>query len=410
MEEKEKLFKSIFVGVDGSYHSDLAIDAAIKLAKKFPGTKLIGGHIYATAIHRTRFAEMEPGLPDRYQSDDKLTYLRNTHEDLISNGMDLISDAYLKPLHDSVTENNIPCDLVTGEGRNYLKLVEVLKKDKADLLIFGAQGHGRIPEENLGSVVERVLTHVPNSNMLIMRQPLNLKGRPIVVGVDGSDDSYHALEIAFELAKAFDTTVRAVAVYDPFFHIGVFRKIAEVLSPKDQKKFNFTAQEAIHDEIIDKGLEKLYKEGLDRGNLIAESKKVKYESEVLLGKALSKINHYAAAYEAGLIVLGRWGRHKEHISLIGSNSIKCARLSNSNILITAPPETPLNLPNLPKAENSEDLKEIEWTPEALKVLERIPKFVRNMAKKSIENRAREKNMDKVDADLINEVAKKMGMR
>ena len=229
-------------------------------------------------------------------------------------------------------------------------------------------------------------------------------------GVDGSDDSYHALEIAIELAKAFDTTVRAVAVYDPFFHIGVFRKIAEVLSPKDQKKFNFTAQEAIHDEIIDKGLEKLYKEGLDRGNLIAESKKVKYESEVLLGKALSKINHYAAAYEAGLIVLGRWGRHKEHISLIGSNSIKCARLSNSNILITTPPETPLDLPNLPKTEKADEIKEIKWTPEAMKVLERIPKFVRNMAKKSIENRAREKNMDKVDDDLINEVAKKMGMR
>ena len=63
----------------------------------------------------------------------------------------------------------------------------------------------------------------------IMRRPWDFKGRPIVVGVDGSAESYAALKRAVEIARAFDAQVEAIAVYDPFFHTGVFRAIAGAL-------------------------------------------------------------------------------------------------------------------------------------------------------------------------------------
>ncbi|WP_243670379.1 universal stress protein, partial [Methanoculleus chikugoensis] len=55
----------------------------------------------------------------------------------------------------------------------------------------------------------------------------NLKNRPVVVGVDGSDASYAALHRAATIAAAFDAPLEAVAVYDPFFHAGVFPVIAD---------------------------------------------------------------------------------------------------------------------------------------------------------------------------------------
>ena len=85
--------------------------------------------------------------------------------------------------------------------------------------------------------------------------------------------------------------------------------------------------------------------------------------------------------------MGRWGRHKEAISEIGSNTLKLARLTKTNILIIKSPTTEINLPELPQ---TTEITEIEWDPSTAEIVERIPKFVRKMAKKSIEQKAQER--------------------
>jgi nucleotide-binding universal stress UspA family protein len=399
------MYKKILIALDGSIYSEMAIDIAIKVAENSDSCILYGCHVYASKMHKFRFSEMETGLPERYQDPEKLSYLRNTHEDLITDGMQLISDAYLAPLVNKALEKDLKLEGITPEGRNYSKLLEIITKISPDLIILGGWGHGKEEEYILGSLTQRILIHNINSDLLIVKKPMVFKYNPIVVGIDGSLNSYVALTRALNLAEIYNATIDAVAVYDPYFHSGVFRKIAEVLPMEAQKKFNFTAQEKIHDEIIDKGLEKLYLEGLKKGQLIAQSKNIPLNIEVLAGKVYTKILEYSNLKNSDLIVLGRWGLHKEEISLIGSHVFNCAMFSKSNVLVVMPSKHSLDIPELKPT----DVRPINWNPEAEKMAEKIPAFVRNMAKKMIEDYAREKGFLEVIPELVEEMASKFGM-
>ena len=68
------------------------------------------------------------------------------------------------------------------------------------------------------------------------------------------------------------------------------------------------------------------------------------------------------------------------------------------------------------AEGKEELKkgapteeEIEWTEEAKQRIQKVPFFVRNMAKKTVLNFAKEKGITVIDARLMDEVREKVGM-
>ena len=106
------LYKRIFVALDGSRHSDLARDAALLLAEKSSDVHLIGCHAYAANLHRARFGDMEPGLPEGY-SGEGLVNLRRTHEGLIGEGLRLISDSYLEPLVKEATDKGIEYECAT---------------------------------------------------------------------------------------------------------------------------------------------------------------------------------------------------------------------------------------------------------------------------------------------------------
>ena len=400
------MYDKILLALDGSYYSELGIESALKIAKSSsPNANLYGCHVYASKMHKFRFTEMETGLPQQYQTEEKLTYLRDTHEDLITDGMQLISDAYLSPLIQRAKEESIKVEGITPEGRNYAKLLEVISNIKPNLIILGGWGHGKVDEKVLGSLTQRILMHAPTSDILIMKKPMLFKYNPIVVGIDGSQNSYAALAKALDFAKIFKTEINAIAVYDPYFHSGVFRKIADALPEDDQKRFNFVAQEKLHDEIIDKGLEKLYLEALKKAELMASSSNIPIKIEVLSGKVYSKIVEFSNLKNSDLLVLGRWGLHKEDSSIIGSHSFNSTILSKSNILIVSPSEKSINVPQLKPV----DQLPIKWTAEAIKMSEKIPPFVRSMAKKMIEDYARENGFSEVTPELVENLASKFGM-
>ena len=371
-----------------------------------PSNNLIGCHVYASNLHRTRFQEMERGLSERYQEESKLEYLRNTHEDLITDGMQLISDAYIDPLIKKANEKGLTCSFSTPEGRNYVELLKVADREKADLLILGADGHGYTPESRLGSLTERALLYSHSNDTLIIKKQLNFKGHLIIVGIDGSQNSYQALLRAIEIAKLYNASLEIIAVFDPYFHISVFGTIAKVLPAEAQKRFNFTAQEKLHDEIIDSGLEQLYREGLEIGELLAKENGIEVKSTILAGKVFPKIYQYASLKEVSLLVIGRWGLHQEKISLIGSNAHNLANICSTNILIVNPPKKTIKLPKIAEKENK---LEIEWTKEAIDYMERVPPFARKMAKHAIEKHAQENNLTIIDVKIVQEVSKKSAM-
>ncbi len=399
------MYRRIFVALDGSVCSHLAIGAAVSLAENFPGCELVGCHVYAAEMHRTRFAQMEPGLPERYQEEERLQSLRGTHESLITDGMQLISDSYLAPLVKAAQKRGVPCSGLAPEGRNYVRLLQAIRSVQPDLVVMGAWGHGRTPESLLGSLTERVLLSNLGVDLLIMRRPFGFKGQPILAGVDGSPESYAALLRAIRIGRSYQAAVEGAAVYDPFFHLGVFSAIADVLPEKDQQRFNFPAQEKLHDEIIDRGLEKLYQEGLDRGRLLALQEGLELKTSVLAGKVYPQLHHFAQLRNAGLVCVGQFGLHREPGSWVGSNTLNLARLSQTNLLVVTSPDQPVNPPALPESENSVT---IEWTAEAEERLERIPPFVRKMARRAIEERARQQGLREVTAEIVLSMSKRMG--
>jgi nucleotide-binding universal stress UspA family protein len=398
-----RMYSRILTALDGTEWSNMAMKASIELAECSEKPTLIGCHVYGAQMHRTRFEQMEPGLPDRYQEEKEITRLRGRHEDLITDGMQIISDAYLAPMNQLANQKQITFEGATPEGRNYLEILKVSKEKHADLVVVGAHGHGYVPEAILGSTAERILNHSLHTDVLIMKQPWNLKKRPILVGVDGSQSSYAALLRACSLAHSIGTSVKAVAVYDPYLHSGVFTNIAGVLPAEKQAKFNFTAQEQLHDEIIDDGLENLYRMNLNQGIQLVKDLNVEVHAEVLSGKAFPQIHHHAAGIESNLIVMGRWGLHQEPPSLIGSNTQNLARICTTNLLVVAAPTEEIKLPSI------EIAQPLEWSEEALKILDKMPKFARTMAKSSIEKRARELGACVVEEKLVHAISEKMRM-
>ncbi len=400
------MYEKLIVGLDGSKNSDLAKDASLDLAKVYNNNPLICCHVYAADMHRSRFEDMEPGLPEKYHEKEQLNELRDTHEDIITDGMQLISDAYLHPIFEEAEKRNISYRGSTPEGHNYVEFLKVIEDEEADLVIMGACGHGDVGDGNIGSLTERTLLNASDSDLLVVRKPWNFKGRPIVVGIDGSENSYAALKRAIEISKIVDAPVEAVAVYDPYFHNDVFSTITRVLPDDAKERFDFEAQEKLHDEIIDKGLETIYKEGLERGVNLAKSMDAEIYTDVAKGKVYSQLYHHAALKGAALIVVGRWGLHQEDISIIGSNTMKLARLSQTNVLVVSKPEKSLDMPESSKTTQKTPIK---WTSEAEAMIDQVPSFAQNMARKMVENSAIENNESTVTAKHVQEIGDALGM-
>lgn len=80
------MYKRILIPVDNSAYSNAAIDLGIELAQKF-GSTLVGSHVFAARMHDLRFRQMEAGLPEVYQEDQKLEEQRTIHDSLITKGL-----------------------------------------------------------------------------------------------------------------------------------------------------------------------------------------------------------------------------------------------------------------------------------------------------------------------------------
>lgn len=276
---------------------------------------------------------MEVGLPQRYQKPEKIEHLRDTHEDIIGGGMKIISDAYLAPLLAKADKLRLKAIPLTPEGRNYVQFLRILRETGASLMVLGSEGLGKVPESPLGSFAERTLLLGSGTDILLMRREWAASRGPIIVGVDGSAGSYMALRKAAEFARQFSTELTAVAVYDPFFHTGVFSSISGALTKDQASRFNFAAQQKLHDEIIDDGLRALYEKRMAKGIEQLGTSGISIKTEVLTGKVFPQISHYASVVGASLVVVGRFGVHREDISLIGSTAHALARTCPTNLLI-----------------------------------------------------------------------------
>ena len=323
------------MGADGSAQSDLAGSVALDLADRLRPSRLIGCHVYAAEMHRQRFKDMEPDLPERFREMQRLNALRDTHQDIIGGGMEAISDAYLRDLAAKAQARNVPFQSSMPEGRNYVELMRAAGAERADLVVLGGQGHGAVQGSTVGSLTERVLLLGVGFDSLIVRNDFARAERPIVVGIDGSPEAVEALRRASLLSKALNSPIHILAIYDPYFHTGVFRKISHALDEEGQRKFNFKAQERLHDEIIDDGLSRLYGRGIELASEAVGEDVASAVRKVLPGKVWAELVKYSREVNAGLVVVGKWGLHRTNGSPIGSNTMNLLRSLSTNLLVVS---------------------------------------------------------------------------
>jgi nucleotide-binding universal stress UspA family protein len=375
------MYKTIYIPVDNSDHSNTAVDMGVQLAKTF-GSKIVGSHVYAAKMHDKRFKQMEAGLPEEYHDETELDRQRQIHDSLITRGLQIITDSYLDYVDKRCNEANLPIERRSLEGRNWKVLAEDINTNGYDLVIMGALGVGAVKDSVIGSNTERVVRRVRNSDMLIIKNTQPVTGGKIVVAVDGSPYSFGGLMTGLALGKALNVPVEAISAFDPYFHYAAFHSISGVLNEEAGKVFRFKEQEKLHEEIIDSGLAKIYQSHLDISREIAQAEQTDIKTTLLDGKAFEKIIQYVRKDVPALLIVGRIGVHSDEDMDVGSNTENLLRSAPCNVLIS-------NRKYVPPIDTQAEYT-IAWTEEALRRMEKIPVFARGVAKTAIHRYAIEK--------------------
>lgn len=395
------MYETIYVPVDNSGHSNCAIDRAIDLGTSY-GSKLVGCHVYAARMHDYRFKQMEFTLPEEYLVESELARQRKIHDSLITMGLELISDCYLERIGALAEEGGIACERRMIDGKHSTEILrDLAASEDVDLVVLGALGIGRTKDSEIGSVCARVARETTKDTWVVKHVPQpgedgeEEERDTIMVGVDGSPESFGALELATDLAKRFGKRLEVVSVYDPYLHYAAFRGIAEVLTDKAAKVFRFEEQNQLHEEIIDTGLAEIYQSHLNVAEAMTRDAGVEPEKTLLDGKAYQKILDHARTVKPWVLVIGRVGVHAEEGAAgLGSNTENLLRLVPCDVLLT-------NRRVVPELDLKAS-KSIHWTPEAEERMGRVPEQVKGIARTAILRLAIEQGHSVVSSDLVTE--------
>jgi nucleotide-binding universal stress UspA family protein len=391
-------YQSILLATDSSEHSNRAISDTVSIALLYHA-KITGVHVYAAKLHDVRFRQMEGGLPEQFRQEPELERQRNVHDDLITRGLSIITDSYLDQIEKSCQQESIPFTRCSLEGKNYRELIKEVNHNRYELLVLGARGVGAIAGSRLGSVCERVVRRI-EIDMLVIKDPQrNLAEGPIVVAVDGSSRSYGGLLTALSLANHWHVPVTVVAAFDPYYHYVAFNRIASVLSEEASQIFKFKKQEQLHEEIIDSGLAKIYQSHLAIAESIATDYAMTVETVLLDGKPYDAIEKYCRKHNPSLLVIGKTGIHADPELDIGGNAENLLRNVDCAVLLS-------QRQYQPRLEVVADVT-TSWTVDAEKRMDRVPSFVRNMARIAILRYAQEHGHTVITERIVTEATQEL---
>lgn len=395
------IYSTILVALDGSHDSLAGADLALKISKKLK-CRLLAAHVYDARIHDTRFREMEPGLPPEYRQEHALKKLRKAHDSLMTDGFQAMSKGYMEEFISSAQQSGVNVEEVAVAARNYVGILQLIREHGVDLVVLGATGLGAQRDGMLGSTATRVLRGA-SCDVLISRHMNSERIGPALVGVDGSNNALTALRKGSKLASHLGMQLHVAAAYDVAFHHTVFKTMANSFSADRQREIGLDKQEALHGKLIDESLAALYQDFLERAAQQATSWGGEPVAKLIRGKAYRALTDYAGESHADLVVLGRFGHNREEVSDIGSNAEAVVRLSPCSVLVTVGEEKQQAVEQHPQS------AQLDWDPEALARLERVPSFAQSMARQGVEDYVRSVGKSRVTAPLFQEAAQRFGM-
>jgi len=187
--------QKIVVGVDGSEGAKAALAWACEAARREPGTRIVAVSSWMSAVPLS-----SPWLVDY---DLPLDLNEATSAELKASVAAVVSERF----PDIEVEEKVVCGSATP------MLIE--QAAAADMLVVGSRGRGGFKGLLLGSVSHQVVSHAPCPTVIVPdcdEQSVvdHDELRSIVVGLDGSPNSFAALEWAGDRVQNSETVVRAV--------------------------------------------------------------------------------------------------------------------------------------------------------------------------------------------------------
>ncbi|MBF0607387.1 MAG: universal stress protein [Candidatus Magnetobacterium sp. LHC-1] len=347
------MMQKIILCHDNSELSGACEEVTLQLARSF-GCDVVGIHGFNSVMHDGAFRIMEPTLPQEYQKEEILQHQRAVHATLIKVGMEKISLSYLRPLEDDFKQAGVPFRPKVFEGKNFIAINEMIQQEGDGLIVIGAGGFNALQRGFVGSVCMRVLRS-NDRDILVVKRPTQLKEPNIVVCLDGSACAINALKAAKAFAEKYSGNLHLVYAFDSSLHKDLFNRLKDSVINAEGFSFNSQQQEKIHDEFIDKGLERVGYMILDKaerdvfsGNslsarfsegwgLVPEDVQVagvRVIKKVFAGYIYKSICDYAAEVNADMIFIGRTGRHYAEGVDLGSVTENVLRYAPCSVFIT----------------------------------------------------------------------------
>lgn len=265
--------EKLLLSADGSVLCEGAVREAINLAKT------CGSKLYIISVAEVpEFPEFiaTPSMAEKLEADTK---------------------RYLESLKEKAEKEGVSCEILVRSGvEPYQYIVDEAAKNNVEIIIMGRRGRTGLQRLMMGSVTAKVIGHAP-CKFLVVPKDAKLTFEKILIATDGSIYSELASREAISIAKRSGGSLIALSV-------------------------------AKRDENLP-----VAKESVDMVRQVAEREGIKVEALTLKGEPYEVIVKTAEQKNAGLIVVGSYGRTGIEKLLMGSVTERVIGHSGCAVLV-----------------------------------------------------------------------------
>lgn len=288
-------FNKILAPVDFSEPSDRAVQYALELAERLEAE--------ITLLHVDEFFQWL--LPeDSYQPGEMEEALKTRRE---------IVRQQMRPYLERGKERNVRITYEIMRGDSVAeRILEHLNQEKHDLVVMGTHGRTGLRHLFLGSIAEKVVRFSPTPVLTLHKGVESFRMEHILVPVDFSDYSRHALEYAAAFARLAGARITVLHVIEriiyPAFYPEGYYPMAD-FEPK------------LREQVLE-----------NLATFCADYGDIDITTAAAAGRASDETCHFAAENGVDLIIMATRGLSGLQHLIVGSTAARVVRMSSAPVL------------------------------------------------------------------------------